>query len=76
MFEFKTIVTQPIYQLIYIKPCLTTTPTRCAIKNRRKKQTKKSANTKKFTAKTEYLNLKAHSNNVKMQTDKTLTTQN
>ena len=42
---------------------------------RQKKQPKNSKN-KKFTAKTEYINLKAHSNKVKMQSDKSLTTQN
>ena len=41
----------------------------------RQKTTKKISKNKKFTAKTEYLNFKAHSNNVKMQSDKTLTTQ-
>ena len=33
----------------------------------RQKNNKKIAKTKTLTAKTEYLNLKAHSNNVKMQ---------
>ena len=41
----------------------------------RQKTTKKINKNKNFTAKTEYLNLKAPSNNVKMQSDKTLTTQ-
>ena len=36
---------------------------------------KKISENKNFTAKTENLNLNAHSNNVKMQSDKTLTTQ-
>ena len=35
----------------------------------------KISKNKNFTAKTEYLNLKAPSNNVKKQSDKTLTTQ-
>ena len=35
----------------------------------------KNSKNKNFTAKTEYLNLKAHSNNVKTQLDETLTTQ-
>ena len=39
------------------------------------KNNQKISKNKKFTAKTEYLNLKAHSNNVKMQSDKALTTQ-
>ena len=39
-----------------------------------KYKTKNSKNNK-FTAKTEYLNLKADSNNIKMQSGKTLTTQ-
>ena len=42
---------------------------------RQKKTTKKISKNKNFTAKTEYLNLKAHSNNVRLQSDKTLTTQ-
>ena len=42
---------------------------------RDKKTTKKISKYKKFTAKTEYLILKAHSNKVKMQSDKTLNTQ-
>ena len=42
-------------------PCLITAHTRCAIK--------------KFTAKTQYLHLKAPRNKDKMQSDKTLTTQ-
>ena len=56
-------------------PCLITAPTRSDIKEstREKKQITKLE--KKFTAQTEYLNLKAPSNNVKMQSDKTLTTQ-
>ena len=40
-----------------------------------KKTTKKICKNKNFTAKTEYLNLKAYSNNVKMQSDKTIDTQ-
>ena len=42
---------------------------------RDKKTTKKISKNKNFTAKNEFLNLKAHSNNVNMQSDKTLTTQ-
>ena len=78
MFEFKTIVTQPINLLIYKMPCslqrqqyLTSNRLR-----HKKKQTTKLAKKKiKFTAKTEYVNLKAHSNNFEMQSDKILTTQ-
>ena len=44
-------------------------------KTTRQKTTKKIRKNNNFTAKIEYLNLKAHSNNVKMQSDKTLTTQ-
>ena len=58
-------------------PCLITAPMRSDLKEttRQKKTIKKISKNKNFTAKTEYLNLKAHSNNVKMQSDKTLTTQ-
>ena len=41
----------------------------------RQENNRKISKNENFTAKTEYLNLKAHSNNVKMQYDKTLTTQ-
>ena len=77
MFEFKTIVTQPIYYWNYIMPCLIPAPMRSDIKKttRQKKTNNKISKNKKLTAKTEHLNLKAHSNNVKMQSDKTLTTQ-
>ena len=44
--------------------------------NTRQNKPKKISKNKNFTAKTEYLNLKAHSNNVKVQSDKTSTTQN
>ena len=58
-------------------PRLITAPMRSDLKvtTRQKKTTKKIRKNQNFTAKTEYLNLKAHSNNVKMQSDKTLTTQ-
>ena len=57
-------------------PCLITAPTRSAVKETtRKKSNNKISKNKNFTAKTEYQNLKAPSNNVKMQSDKTLTTQ-
>ena len=52
---------------------LFTAPTRSAVKELREKKTKISKS-KNFTAKTEYQNLKAPSNNVKMQSVKTLTT--
>ena len=56
---------------------LITAPTRSAVKdNTRKKQTTKLAKTKIFTAKTENQKLKASSNNVKMRSDKTVTTRN
>ena len=42
---------------------------------KRKKTTKKISKNQNFTAKTENLKLKALSNNVKLQSDKTLTTQ-
>ena len=57
-------------------PCLLTAPTKSAVKETmRKKQNSKISKNKNFTAKTEYQNLKATSNNVKMQSDETLTTQ-
>ena len=49
--------------------------TRSAIKILQEKKTNKTSKNKNFTAKTQYLNLKAPSNNVKMQSDETLTTQ-
>ena len=56
-------------------PCLITTPTRSAVKKTmRKKTNNKISKNKNIKAKTEYQNLKAPSN-VKMQSDKTLTTQ-
>ena len=76
MFELKTIVTQPIYLLNYIMPCLITAPTRSNFKEtaRQKKQKTKISKNKNFTAKIEYPNLKSPSNNVKMHSDK-ITTQ-
>ena len=57
-------------------PCLITAPTRSDLKETaRQKNNQKISKNKNFTAKTEYLNLKTHSNNVKMQSDKTLTTE-
>ena len=51
--------------------------TRYAIKNntRKKTTTTTKSKNKNFSAKTQYLNLKAPSNNVKLQSDKTLTKQ-
>ena len=59
-------------------PCFIKAPIRSDIKKttRQKKNNQKISKNKNFTAKTEYVNLEAHSNNVKMQSDKTLTTQN
>ena len=57
-------------------PCLTTALTRSTIKKTmRKKNKQKISKIKNFTAEPQYLNLKALYNNVKMQSDKTLTTQ-
>ena len=56
-------------------PCLITAPMRSELKETmRQKTTKKLAKTK-ISRQKQYLNLKANSNNVKMQSDKTLTTQ-
>ena len=55
-------------------PCLIETPMTSDIKqSTRQKTNNKISKNKNFTAKTENLNLKAHSN--KIQSDKTLTTQ-
>ena len=57
-------------------PCFITAPMRSDLKETTKQKTNQQmSKNKNFTAKTEYLNLKAHSNNVKMLSDKTLTTQ-
>ena len=57
-------------------PCPITTITSSAIKKTTRKRTNnKISKHKNFKAKTQYLNLKAPSNNVRMQSDKTLTTQ-
>ena len=56
--------------------CLITALTRSAIeKITRKKTNNKISENKNFKTETQYLNLKAPSKNVKMQSDKTLTTQ-
>ena len=52
-------------------PCFITAPTWPDIEETRKK----NSTNKILAAKNEYLNLKAPGNNVKMQSDKTLTTQ-
>ena len=57
-----------------IMPSLITAQRDPPLKRLRKKNNKISKNNN-FTAKTEYQNLKAPSNNDKMQPDKTLTTQ-
>ena len=54
--------------------CLITALIRFANKKTTRKKTKK-AKLKKLTAKTQYLNLKAPGNNVKKQSDNTLTAQ-
>ena len=56
-----------------IMPCHITT--RSAIKKTTRKTTTKKAKNKNFTAKSQYLYLKATSKNVKLQSDRTLTTQ-
>ena len=60
-----------------MRPCVITAPTRSDIEEttRQKKTNNKISKNKNFTAKTEYQNLKAPSNNVKMQSDKPLTKQ-
>ena len=55
-------------------PCLITALTRSAIKKLQLKTNSNTRKNKNFTAKTQYLNLKAPSNYVKMQSDETLTT--
>ena len=52
-------------------PCLITALTSSALKKTPRKKDKKQSKNKSFMAKTQYLNLKALSNNVKMQSDKT-----
>ena len=56
-------------------PFLITAPIRSDTKETtRQKNNQKISKNKKFTEKNEYLNLKAHSNNVEMQSNKTSTT--
>ena len=56
-------------------PRLITAPMRSDLTETKGHKNQKNSKNKNFTAKTEYLILKAHSNNVKMQSDKILTTQ-
>ena len=56
-------------------PCLITTLTRCAIKKTTIQKATKNKQKQKFQGKTQYLNLKAPSKNVKRQSDETLTTE-
>ena len=57
-------------------PCLITALTRSTIeKTTRKNSKQQNKQNKNFTAETRYLKLKAASNNVKIQSDKTLTSQ-
>ena len=56
-------------------PCLITAPMRFDLKETTRQRQQKNSKNRDFTAKTEYLNLKAHSNNVKMQSVRTLNTQ-
>ena len=56
-------------------PCLIQRQRDLPLKRLREKKTNNEiSKNKNFTAKTEYQNLKAPGNNVKMQSDKTLTT--
>ena len=54
-------------------PCLTTT--RFATKSLRENNNSNNKKKQNFTAKTQYFNLMAPSNNVKLQSDKILATQ-
>ena len=57
-------------------PCLIKAPTRSAVEEtRREKTNSKISKSKNFTTQSEYQNLKAPSNNVKMQSNQNLTTQ-
>ena len=56
-------------------PCLITALTRSAIEKTTRKNNKQKDKQKKFTTETQYLNLKASSNDVKKQSDRILTTQ-
>ena len=61
--------------MIYIMTCVITALTRSAIIKTTRKNKKQQKNKNNFMEETQYLNLKAPNNNVKMQSDKTLTTQ-
>ena len=56
-------------------PCIITTPMRSELRETTRQKTTKQSKNENITAKTEYLTLKAHSNNVKKQSDKNLTNQ-
>ena len=64
MIEFKPIVTQPNYYLNYIMPCLITASSDIKDSTRQKRTNNKISKNKNFTAKTEYLKLKAPGNNI------------
>ena len=70
MFVFKETVTRPDYKLNYIMPYLIRALTRSTIKKAKRKKNKQQN-----TAKTQNLKLKAPSNNVKLQPNKTPTAQ-
>ena len=55
--------------------CLITTRSAIKKNTRKNKNNNKKAKNNNFTAKTQYHNLNAPINNVKLQSDKTLTTQ-
>ena len=55
--------------------CLIAAPMTSDTKKTTRQKNNKISKNQNFTAKTENLNLTAHSNNVKMQSDKTLTNQ-
>ena len=57
-------------------PCLITALTRSFIEKTTKKTNNKKKQNNNFTAKTKYLSLNAPSNNAKLQSYKTLSTQN
>ena len=77
MFEFEKFFTQPNYKLNKKTPRLIRALTRAALeKTTRKKANNKISRNESFSlrVKTQYSNLKAPGNNVKMQSDETLTT--
>ena len=56
-------------------PCLITAPTRSDIKETARQKKTNNKTNKNFTAKSDYLNQKAPSSNIKMQSDMSITTQ-